>query len=208
MRGPVKVLNPENLEGLETGQQLFITTWVAKSVLLSDAPCMVVGRNGDDFLAIYITAEGDGAQVQLPVSEYGKTWNASISDGFAIRTPGGPLIATPYIDPEYPGIEIWRADPKSGEAFQRLALVEYTPGGEGLCGFDPDRPNLAKQEIAEVPVERIAKRDGEPIESKDSIYPHNAGEYEVTPGFVTRAWPNDIRDEDDHRRVFHTDGES
>ena len=71
MRGPVKVLNPENLEGLETGQQLFITTWVAKSVLLSDAPCMVVGRNGDDFLAIYITAEGDGAQVRLPVSEYG-----------------------------------------------------------------------------------------------------------------------------------------
>ena len=86
-------------------------------------------------------------------------------------------------------------------------LIEYSPGGEGLCGFDPGRPNLARQEIAEVPVERIAKHDGTPVESKDGIYPHNAGEYEVTPGFVTRAWPNDRLDEDDHRRVFHTEGE-
>lgn len=120
MRGPVKVLNPENLEGLETGQQLFITTWVAKSVLLSDAPCMVVGRNGDDFLAIYITAEGDGAQVRLPVSEYGKTWNASISDGFAIRTPGGPLIATPYIDPNTRGSRFGELTPRAARLFSGL----------------------------------------------------------------------------------------
>ena len=207
MRGPTRVLNPENLDGLETGQQLFITTWVAKSVLLSDAPCMAVGRNGDAFLAVYITEEGDGAQIRLPIAEYGSTWNASVLEGFSIRTPGGSLVATPYVDPEYPGIEVWRVNPKTGEAAQRLALIEYSPGGEGLCGFDPGRPNLARQEIAEVPVERIAKHDGTPVESKDGIYPHNAGEYEVTPGFVTRAWPNDRLDEDDHRRVFHTEGE-
>ena len=81
MRGPTRVLNPENLDGLETGQQLFITTWVAKSVLLSDAPCMAVGRNGDAFLAVYITEEGDGAQIRLPIAEYGRraSWKDSPS---------------------------------------------------------------------------------------------------------------------------------
>lgn len=115
MRGPTRVLNPENLDGLETGQQLFITTWVAKSVLLSDAPCMAVGRNGDAFLAVYITEEGDGAQIRLPIAEYGSTWNASVLEGFSIRTPGGSLVATPYVDPEYPGIEVWRVNPKTGD---------------------------------------------------------------------------------------------
>lgn len=203
MTGPTKVLNASDLDGLEAGQQLFITTWIATSVLLSDAPCMAVGREGDDFLAIYITDKGNGAQIRLPIPEYGTAWNAYISDGFIIRTPGGPLLATPCVDPDYPGIEIWRVDPNDCTPIQRLALVEYTTGGDGLCGFDPTNPVLAKQEIAEVPVERIVREDGTPVQNKDGIYPHNAHEYKVSPGFVTRAWPNDLRDEDNHRRVFH-----
>lgn len=203
MTGPTKMLNASDLDGLKAGQQLFITTWIATSVLLSDSPCMAVGRDGDDFLAVYITEKGEGAQIRLSIPEYGTAWNACISDGFIIRTPGGSLLATPYVDPDYPGIEIWRANPNDGTPVQRLALVEYTTGGDGLCGFDPSNPALAKQEIAEVPVERIVREDGTPVKNKDGIYPHNAHEYKVSPGFVTRAWPNDLRDEDDHRRVFH-----
>lgn len=206
---PTLALNPQDLDGLEAGQQIYITTWVASTVLFSDTPVMVVGREGDDFLVVYIGEHGQGAQARLSIPRYGSDWTACVIDGFVIKTPMGVLHASPYVDTEYPGIEIELMDnqPYTMTPRRRLALVEYSPAGEGLCGFDPKNPALSRKEIDEVPAERILKKDGTPVESKDGIYPHNAGDFEISAGLVTRVWPNELLDEDFHHRVFHTEGE-
>lgn len=101
---------------------------------------------------------------------------------FTIDTPHGTLHVYDKKDKEYPGIWV---DLLHDDKDITLSMIEYIPGGESLCGFDPYHPEKALKERREVPESR---RDGD----------------EVTPGFVTRAWPDDCHDGDEHVRTFHT----
>jgi len=198
------VLTPENLPGLEMGQQIYITTWVAQDVLFSETPAMTVGQEDGYFVFIYIGEDASAKKGYLPLAQFGKTWTAMIEDGFTVNTPDGVLHASSSRDLEYPGITIDLYREGYEDYPIRLSMTEYSSGGEGLCGFDPHNPALSKREIAEVPVERIVTEDGKPIATKDGITYENAGQYHVTAGLVSRAWQSDFEDEDNHHRVFHT----
>lgn len=199
----VFTLNPEHLMGLESGQRVLVTTWISDDVLFCDSPALVVGCESGDFVFVYIGEDGSAKQARLPIDKYGTIWNASIEDGFCIETPDGILHASGILNSEYPGIEINLYRP--GDDYPiRLSMTEYIPGGECLCGFDPAHPEESQREIDEVPAERIVTTDGKHITSKDGIHYSNSGNYRITAGLVSRAWPNEVEDEDDHRRVFHS----
>ena len=200
----VIMLNSEHLLGLESGQKVFITTWVSTDVLFCDTPALVVGCEDEDFVFIYIGQDSSAKQGRLPINSYGTAWNASIEDGFCVVTPDGILHASSSRDLEYPGITIDLYREGHEDSPIRLSMTEYSSGGEGLCGFDPSNPGLSKREIAEVPVERIVTEDGEQIATKDGITYANASQYHVTAGLVSRAWQSDFEDENNHHRVFHT----
>lgn len=103
-----------------------------------------------------------------------------------VETPHGTLCVYPEGDREYPNISIDLLRADGGIA--RLAMVEHIPGGEGLSGYDPRHPEKAVEERAEVPESR--KMKGE------------YGDIVVSPGLVTRVWPNEREDEEYHIRIF------
>jgi len=105
------------------------------------------------------------------------------NDRFEIDTPHGTLEVYNKDDDEYPGVWIDLQQP-SGQNVT-LAMVEYIPGGEGIADYNPYTPKEMQRQEAEVPPSR---REGE----------------SVSPGFVTRSWPDEIHDEDNHHRTFHT----
>ena len=116
---------------------------------------------------------------------------ADVEDGFTVDTPDGVLHA--FNDGggnKYPGIRIDLYRPKDPNPIS-LSMTEYVPGGEPVWADDDD-----------IPVERIADKDGKPIICKGEVT--DASGHTVTAGLVSRAWPNEIAEEDCHKRVFHT----
>lgn len=142
-------------------------------------------------------------QYTLSMDDFSTGWTVAVEYGLAVQTPDGVLFAFDSGGGgEYPGIRIDLIRPDDGPPIA-LAMTEYIPGGEGLCGYDPRHPDRTREEIDEVPLERIADKDGNPIKSKASV----TGQpelYEVTAGLVSRAWPDGAHEEDYHKRVFHT----
>lgn len=127
----------------------------------------------------------------LPFETYKEEWTVDVEDGFIVDTPDGVLHA--FNDGggnEYPGIRIDLYRPKDPNPIS-LAMTEYIPGGEPVWAGDDD-----------IPVERIADKDGKPIVCKGEVA--DTSGHTVTAGLVSRAWPNEIAEEDYHKRVFHT----
>lgn len=109
--------------------------------------------------------------------------------GIRVPSPHGTLVAHSFGDEEYPGILIELERGKEPGDNVSLALVEYIPGGESLSGFYPTDPLRMAKEAQEVP---------------DSRKTHNQyGRECVSAGFVTRAWPHELLDEELHIRTFH-----
>lgn len=128
-----------------------------------------------------------------PAADAGKTPDADISPrvydmpAVIVPTPDGDIVAYDKRDSEYPGVMIDLVRP--GEQSIGLAMVEYITGGEGISGYDPQHPELAAMEEAEVPPERRRLDED--------------GREECTAGIVTRSWPNETADVDFHKRTFH-----
>ena len=196
------VLNQSQLPALATGDRVLVNSTAGLSDGFDYTPALTVGVRRGNFVFVYIGPNGEALQGELPLSTYGRQWNLHLEDGFLITTPEGILHAYSKRDPEYPGIavDLYRSEDDQPIT---LSITEYTPAGEGLCGYDASNPGLSQQEIDEVPVQRIETEDGKPVSSKDGITPANAGNYRISAGLVTRAWEDELSDMDSHRRVFH-----
>lgn len=136
----------------------------------------------------------------LPFETYKTEWTVEVENGFTVDTPDGVLHAFNAGDDEYPGIRIDLYRPNDPVPVS-LAMTEYIPGGEGVYGYDPVHPSRQKEEYDEVPAERIVDKDGKLITCKGEIT--DASGHSITAGLVSRAWPNEIAEEDYHKRVFH-----
>lgn len=127
----------------------------------------------------------------LPFETYKEEWTADVEDGFTVDTPDGVLHA--FNDgggDEYPGIRIDLYRPMDPRPIA-MSMTEYVPGGE-CVGYEDD----------DIPMERIVDKDGMPITCRGEIT--NESGHTVSAGLVSRAWPNEIAEEDCHKRVFHT----
>ena len=196
------VLNQSQLPALATGDRVLVNSTAGLSDGFDYTPALTVCVRRGSFVFVYIGPNVEAMQDEMPLSSYGNQWNLHLEDGFLVNTPDGILHAYSKRDPEYPGISVYLYRSEDEQPIG-LSMTEYIPGGEGLCGWDPNNPGLARQEIAEVPVERIETEDGKPVTNKYGITPANAGNYRISAGLVTRAWEDELSDVDSHRRVFH-----
>lgn len=122
--------------------------------------------------------------------EYGKDWWVEVENGFTVETPDGTLHAYDKGNSEYPGVMIDLLVP-GDDIPVGLAMTEYIPANsEGMNDFIPDQPMEMWAQFKEVPNRRIAVD-----EETNDLY--------VTGGLVTRAWPDEVHAEDNHKRVFH-----
>ncbi len=101
---------------------------------------------------------------------------------FSVQTPHGELHVYDKRDNEYPGVWVDLKQPDGHDI--TLAMVEYISGGEGISDYDPGNPSLMQRQREEVPP---CRREGDT----------------VSAGFVTRSWPDETHNEDDHNRTFH-----
>lgn len=122
--------------------------------------------------------------------EYGKDWWVEVENGFTVETPDGTLHAYDKGNSEYPGVMIDLLVPGDNIPVG-LAMTEFIPAkSEGMNDFIPDKLMKMWAQFKEVPNQRIAVD-----EETNDLY--------VTGGLVTRAWPDEVHVEDDHKRVFH-----
>lgn len=106
---------------------------------------------------------------------------------FFVDTPDGILAVHQVENPDYPGVAVDLKASGPGSPDIPLSLTEYIPEGEGISDYDLSHPEEIRRQQNEVPLQR--RRTGA-----------DGGE-EVTPGLVTRGWPNET--EENHRRIFH-----
>lgn len=108
---------------------------------------------------------------------------------FYVDTPDGVLMAYRTGDIDYPGIGVDLKAAEEGEIDVSLSLTEYIPSGEGISDYDPHHPDEMDRQSAEAPKERRqVGEDGRP---------------EISPGFVTRGWPNERTNQELYHRIFH-----
>ena len=146
--------------------------------------------------------------VTFRYSDYGRTYRIGIRDALCVKTPGGTIMVKDKHNDEYPGITVEVCDEHQKKTL--ITMVEHIPGGEGLCSYMPNNIEQMRKELNEVPMERIAdKLTGEPISKEEfaclSVFgaAQSSCRYEVTSGFVSRAW-QDASDEEAYNRTFHT----
>lgn len=106
---------------------------------------------------------------------------------FLVDTPDGILAVHQVENPDYPGVAVDLKASRPGSPDIPLSLTEYIPEGEGISDYDLSHPEEMHRQQDEVPPQR--RRIGAD------------GVEEVTPGFVTRGWPNET--EENHRRILH-----
>lgn len=139
-------------------------------------------------------------------SEYGKGWYIEVENGFTVNTPDGTIHVYDKNDSEYPGVKVDLHHEETDESVG-LAMVEYIPGDEGVCCYEPRNPSAMEAELHEVPMERMAHEDDTPVTTGEretlTLIQASSFKYKVTSGLVTRAWPDERHNEDNHRRVFH-----
>lgn len=140
----------------------------------------------------FIDEDTKPVSLTLMLKDYGEKWRLFVSKTFSVKTPHGTLIAYDKDDAEYPGIMV-ELEPTYNPDDQNvaLAMIEYIPGGEGIADYDPRHPNEVMRQNLEVPPERREKSENFPDQEQ------------VTAGFVTRSWPDEIHQIDRHYRTFH-----
>lgn len=191
-------LSLEELKSVEGNKLVYLSRG---SVERRPVMSLLHKRGGEDAFFVADTGDGHPIVVGYSYATYGTNWRVEVEDGFCVDTPDGVLYVHHKRDPEYPGaiIDLVRDEQPVPTT---LAMTEYVPGDEGLCGFDPMNPALSLEEIREVPRERLIK-DGQPVFSEEYISPATAMDYRISSGLVTRGWPNELADVDYHKRIFH-----
>ena len=190
-------LSKEDAVGIPADTLVYIT---CDAKALHQCPSFVLGCVPDGCLVAVCGQQSPSPDDEFPFSTYGDDWYVEIQNGFTIETPDGTLHVWGKQGDNYPGVYVDLYLPGISTPIG-LAMTEYTPGGEGLCGFDPNRPWLTQAELDEVPAERIADKNGQPIPDKDGVTPNS--DHTITAGLVTRAWPDEVHDQDYHKRTFH-----
>ena len=160
---------------------------------------------------LHLVMAGDllAKNMTLRYADYGRTYRIGVRGALCVRTPGDTIMVKDKQDDTYPGITVEVYD-EHREKKTLITMVEYIPGGEGLCSYMPNNIEQMRKELSEVPMERIAdKLSGKPISQEEfaclSVFAAAQSDchYEVSPGFVSRAW-QDASDEEAYNRTFHT----
>lgn len=146
--------------------------------LLQSSRCKICGNS----YAPDIEQNGSAAGLEWDLPE-------TPASRFFVETPDGLLTAFRTGDLDYPGVAVDIKSPNAALPDISLSLTEYIPGGEHVSDYDPSHPAEMSRQSAEVPMER--QSSGE------------AGHQRVTPGFVTRSWPNETENQEFHLRTFH-----
>ena len=177
-RFEIRALELEEAKSLAYGDLVYVL-YNGKS---SFEPAMVAKMAIPGVVHLVMADDMLARDVTLRYSDYGVTYRIGVQDALCVKTPGGTI----------------------------MAMVEYIPGGEGLCSYMPNDIEQMRKELNEVPMERISdKVSGEPISKEDfaclSVFAaaQSNCRYEVSPGFVSRAWQN-ASDEEAYNRTFHT----
>lgn len=154
-----------------------------------EAAAMIFQKNYEDYDCDYDWSMRDGIETVFGI-KIPENANDSVDDqknSFIVQTPHGMLHVYDKKESEYPGvyIDLLHADGST----TTLAMVEYIPGGEGICDYNPTWSVEMVRQEAEVPLERIEKDE--------------EGNDRISAGFVTRGWPDEEHEEDRHFRIFH-----
>lgn len=193
-----KKLNILEVRELSAGDLVFITS---EAEVLYRASALVSLSPKEDTIRVVTS----GLSVyNFEFAELGNSWTVEVEHGFTVETPDGILHAYDKGDPEYPGVmvDLYRSNNADANIGIGLAMTEYVPGDEALCSYGPVAE--MESEIGEVPTERIVYEDGTPILSFErSNIVHVSNKCRVTSGLVTRVWPDEVHNEETHKRVFH-----
>lgn len=195
-------LQKEDLAKLQRGSRIYVNTWViggTGGVVYPNVPVLVVGANGDEFVFVYIDENGDGKQGRLNLLDYNHTWDATVEDGFQVRTPGGCLWAIPSENGN--GIFVNRQN-KYGRTEDHLAQSLYCSKPTSLWF-----PSLGDKETAieakRIPLDRVKPRPStESPVSREAVM-SAPEDFLVNVGFTTYIFDNgELKS-----RVFHTKGD-
>ena len=194
-------LSQDDLSKMDPGSKVYLSTWIiggANGVLFSDAPALVAGVEGDDFVFIYIGEDGCARQGRLPIAEHGVSWNAEIDYGLSVKTPDGEIWA--HQDGETTAVTMYYF----GGPGKRNVMLGWTGYREVLPVLDfVLNPDEVRREIKEVPLERLKTDGGLSVSSRDDIKLENAANYVITPGLVTYIYNDNVLS----CRVFHAKGD-
>lgn len=179
-------------------RQLWLRLGVELSVSESELQEIVSGECANERLLELVLSNrskivGDSYFPEITQNEgvEGLEWDFSETPltQFFVSTPDGTLRAYQTGDIDYPGVAVDLAADSKDKPDISLSLTEYIPGGEGISDYNPADLDAMDRQDEEVPVER--RKTGED------------GHQEVSAGFVTRGWPNEVDDPENHKRIFH-----
>lgn len=180
------LMNAIELELLERGALVYLTTWVSNSFLFSDAPALTVGVDGGEFVFVFIDEDGVGQQGRLPIDRFRRDWEAEIDLGFAVKTPEGLLAASPDLGGQ--GIVVYRLC-GDGEDVQTLAWTGYDESVVPAADAGAGPIGLARS-LSMVPLSRFEKVGEGPVLSRDEVTEKTAKNYVIIPGLSTCVYNN------------------
>lgn len=130
-------------------------------------------------LLTFINGQNESSVLSLAPHNYGTSWYLALPASFEVPTPHGVLRVKDKCDTDYPGVVVETPNPCKGDNLPdiTLTMVEYVPGGEVV--YDDDIPR-----------------------TRMDLHPADSGGI-LKPGFVTRAWADELHDENRHNRTFH-----
>jgi len=201
----IRVLELDEVKNLTYGDLVYVLH-VGKSGF---EPAMVAKLAIPGVVHLVMSDDMLAKCVSLRYADYGSTYQLGVVEALRVKTPGGTIMVKDKRDDTYPGIMVEVCDKHQGKE-TLITMVEYIPGGEGLCSYMPNNIEQMRKELNEVPRERIAdKVSGETISREEfaclSVFgaAQSGCRYVVSPGFVSRAW-QDVSDEEAYNRTFHT----
>lgn len=190
----MKVIKKEELVSLDEATLSTKFTLPGSSEKAFELPVVYRLLRGNDAvqMALFVAEDTKPRSLTLMLKDYGDTWFLSAQSALKVETPHGTIVAYDKGDEEYPGVMV-EIDANNAPDNQSvaLAMIEYIPGGEGVSDYDPRHTNEMMRQDHEVPPERRERREDFPDQEQ------------VTAGFVTRAWPDEIHQQDFHYRCFH-----
>ena len=180
----------EDVFALPCGTLAYLTDKAHDEGLLDSEPVLVARKEVAPNPITFIDSTGTFHCYAAYTGEYGKDWWVEVEKGFTVETPHGVLHAYDKKNSEYPGVMVDLLIPGDDIPIG-LAMTEYVDAHtEGTYDFMPGQAMKMWDQFNEIPNKRIA------------IDPETSDLY-VTGGLVTRAWPDEVHSEEEHKRVFH-----
>lgn len=197
-----KGLQKEDLTKLQPGSRIYVNTWViggTGGVIYPNVPVLVVGAKKNDFVFIYIDESGSGKQGRLNLLDYNHTWDATVEDGFQVKTPEESLLAMPSEDGS--GVFINRLT-GYGRADWHLAQTMYCSEPASLWFPSLDDKETAI-ETKRVPLNRVKPKPSTKSPVSREAVMSAPEDFLVNAGLATYIFDNgELKS-----RVFHAKGD-